>query len=308
MEPTPDEALLTAYLDGELTPQERQRLEQRLADEPELRQRLALLEETWHCLDLLEQENVDAEKIETTLKIAAVSVSAVPFPSLKINRWGKWGIAALAGLILFAATFQFGSLTPFDVPSFRRMIVRLDLYLAITNEENGLELLRQLTEQHVFLPMSPVNDPLTDFWNGVDDEELYRLIFSRNRERYLGLDGEKAEQIQNIHRVIEAGHAELLWTLQNYYYWYNSLPSSEKTALSQSKPLDEKVKSIIERKVRLDALQPENTEEMFSDIAGMATSKRLVATLAKLPPWQKNDLLNEEPMVMIHKLNQLSHQ
>ena len=113
MEPTLDESLLVAYLDGELTPQERQQLEQRLADEPELRQRLTQLEDTWHCLDLLEQESVDAEKIETTLKTVAISVSAVPFPSLQVsrwglNRWGQWGIVALAGLVLFALTFQLG--------------------------------------------------------------------------------------------------------------------------------------------------------------------------------------------------------
>ncbi|MDR0327951.1 MAG: zf-HC2 domain-containing protein [Planctomycetaceae bacterium] len=117
MEPTQDDALLTAYLDGELTPQERQRLEQRLVDELELRQRLSLLEVTWHCLDLLEQESVDAELVETTLKTAAISLSAAASPSRKKNRWGKWGMTVLAGLIWFAITFQLGNWTPPDDPS-----------------------------------------------------------------------------------------------------------------------------------------------------------------------------------------------
>ena len=109
MEPTLDEALLTAYLDGELTPLDRQRLERRLANEPELRQRLTLLEETWHYLDLLEQESADAEKIETTMNLLAVAMSAAPFPALRVNRWGRWSIAALAGLTVFAGTFYFGT-------------------------------------------------------------------------------------------------------------------------------------------------------------------------------------------------------
>ena len=114
MEPTFDEALLTAYLDGELEPLERQGLEQRLADEPELRQRLILLEETWHCLDLLEKECVDAEKIETTLKTAAIIVSMPSFLPMTTNRWGRWSIAAVAGLVLFVVTFKIGSGLPAD--------------------------------------------------------------------------------------------------------------------------------------------------------------------------------------------------
>jgi hypothetical protein len=121
MEPTSDEALLTAYLDGELTPQERQHLEQRLVDEPELRQRLTVLEETWHYLDLLEQESVDAEKIETTLKTAAVSLSVVPLSTWNMNRWTKWGMTTLAGLVWFAIAFQLGNRTPPDDPSLRQM-------------------------------------------------------------------------------------------------------------------------------------------------------------------------------------------
>jgi len=121
MEPTLDEALLTAYLDGELEPSERQSLEQRLANEPELRQRLTLLEETWHCLDLLEKESVDAEKIETTLKTAAISVSAPSFLPVRVNRWGRWSIAAVVGLALFVLTFQIGNRTPASTSPFCQM-------------------------------------------------------------------------------------------------------------------------------------------------------------------------------------------
>ena len=117
MEPTLDEALLTAYLDGELEPLERQGLEQRLADEPELRQRLTLLEETWHCLDLLEKESVDAENIETTLKTAAIAVSVPSFLPVGTNRWRRWSLAAVVGLVLFVVTFKIGSGFPADTLS-----------------------------------------------------------------------------------------------------------------------------------------------------------------------------------------------
>ena len=121
VEPTLDEALLTAYLDGELEPSERQCLEQRFADEPELRQRLTLLEETWHCLDLLEKEGADAEKIEMTLKTAAISVQPPPFLPVQMNRWGRWSLAAFVGLVLFVLTFQIGNRPPDDSPSARKV-------------------------------------------------------------------------------------------------------------------------------------------------------------------------------------------
>ena len=120
MEPTLEEALLTAYLDGELEPSERQSLEQRLANEPELRQRLILLEETWHCLDLLEKEDTDAEKIETTLKTAAISVLPPSFLPVRTNRWGRWSLAACVGLALFVVTFQIGNRTPVGTLSLRQ--------------------------------------------------------------------------------------------------------------------------------------------------------------------------------------------
>ena len=112
MKPTLEDSLLTAYLDGELEPLERQGLEQRLADEPELRQRLVLLEETWHCLDLLERESADAEKIETTLKTAAIAVSVPFFLPVEISRWGRWSLAAVVGLVLLVVTFKIGSGLP----------------------------------------------------------------------------------------------------------------------------------------------------------------------------------------------------
>jgi len=116
MEPMPDDSLLTAYLDGELEPQERQCLEQRLADEPELRQRLTLFEETWLYLDLLERESADSEKIEMTLTTAAISVSPPSFLTVRTNRWGRGMIAALVGLALFIVTFQIGNRIPADTP------------------------------------------------------------------------------------------------------------------------------------------------------------------------------------------------
>jgi hypothetical protein len=312
MEPTPDEILLTAYLDGELAPQDRQHLEQRLADEPELRQRLIVLEETWHYLDLLEQESADVEKIEATLHVAAVSVSAVPFAMLNISRWGRRGMVFLVGLVLFIIPFQFSKQSFLDDPSFRMKVEWLDMYLAITEEGEGLELLRQLAAERVFLfPDDGTSTPLgmSDFgkegtmfsivgyWSETDETE--QQLFYRNLQKYPTLPRETMEQIRILHRGIAESpqHAELLLTLQNYYHWYRALPLQDKTALEQFQSLEEKITAIVRLKTRYPVSLP-------AEIVNIQESKRLAETLAIFPFEQQERLLNEEPILIIDELKQ----
>ena len=330
MEPTPDDALLTAYLDGELMSQERQHLEQRLANEPELRQRLAALEETRHYLDLLEQESIDAEQIETTLKIAAVSMSAHSFVPAKVNRLGKWSIAVLAGFTLFFVTFQFGKESPLDDPSFRQKVERLDMYRAILDDD-GIELLRQLARERVFLPSLPDGvqtidssefEPSPQGWfsnafaNSVigyrhefADAGVYQLL-SQNIQTYRRLPPGKTQRIQKLHHDIEAAprRIELLLTLQNYYHWFKALQRYEQFELRKPRPIEEKVAVIIELKTYLEQESWNGSPSMPSEIVGIEESKRLAETLAELAPWRKERLLNEEPIRIINELNRTSFQ
>jgi len=326
MEPTPDDVLLTAYLDGELSPQDRQHLEQRLANEPELRQRLTLLEETWHCLDLLEQECADAEQIETTLKIAAISVSAHPLTTSKIGRFTRWSVALLAGLAVFLGTFQIGKQAPLDDPSFRLLIERLEMYHAIL-DEGGIELVRLLAKDRVFLSPLPEDEQfvdlseyepsprgwlLGDFINSVigyheefDDAEVYQLLY-KNIQTYNRLLPDRVKQIQELHRDIESapGRTDLLHTSLNFYHWFKSLQRYEQFQLRESKSTEERVAAIIELKASLE-LHPGDTP-MSSVIAGFDESSRLAETLAELTPWRKERLLNDAPNRIIDELKQSS--
>jgi hypothetical protein len=327
MDPTLDEALLTAYLDGELTPLDRRLLEQRLADEPELRQRLTLLEETWHCLDLLEQESVDAEQIETTLKVVAVSIGGTPAVPPRVNQFGKWGIAALAAIAVFAVMFNFGKQSELNDPSFRLMVERFEMYKAVSDD--GLELLQALAVKRVFLlplpdgtpPIDPHEyEPHPDWLSHAfirpliyeaeeyGDAELYRSFY-KNIEPFRHLPPEKSAQIRKLHRDIESvpQQVDLLLTLQNYYLWFKSLQSYERIAIKQHESLEDKVASIIALKKRLDEQQWNGTLPMPTEIIGHISdeeSQRLADALSNLSREQQKRLLNIAPHQIINELKQ----
>ena len=340
MEPTPDEALLTAYLDGEIVPADRQGLEKRLADEPELRQQLALLEETWNYIDLLEKEETDAEKVETTLKILAVSLSTKPAVSSSTTRWPPWFLAPIAGLLFFAVCYPFGmhsaKRNTFADPSFRQMMERLDMYLALMNEDDGLELLRYLSAHRVFLPETHHGVPLGatpvdinefrpnlrvqtasafhDFFRDVLSHSAVaewghwesEQIVWRNIQTYQLLSSEQASQMLQIHRAIEGAprRAELLLTLQNYYHWLKSLQAYERMTLRQPKPLEEKASDIIGLKTRLDYLQLGHSAFMPAEIVDMEESQRLAEVLSVMPFNERDRLLNGDPLLMINEIKQ----
>lgn len=112
----PDEAQeeLVAYLDGELSPEERVRVERRLADEPDYRFQLRQLQQSWDMLDALPRSEVNPQFARTTLEMVAVStqneLSDFEQRQTKRERWLRFGglaamlLAALAGYLLFHST------------------------------------------------------------------------------------------------------------------------------------------------------------------------------------------------------------
>lgn len=64
---------LVAYLDGELSPSESARIEEKIARDPQLRRELDFLAKTWDWLDALERPTVDEEFTRTTIEMVAAS-------------------------------------------------------------------------------------------------------------------------------------------------------------------------------------------------------------------------------------------
>jgi len=69
----PDE--LIAYLDGEVDSETRQQIEQRLARDPQLVQRMREHQQAWDFLDELPQEDVGEQFTNTTLNMVAIAAA-----------------------------------------------------------------------------------------------------------------------------------------------------------------------------------------------------------------------------------------
>jgi anti-sigma factor RsiW len=104
-----DESLqeeLTAYLDGELTSEDRRRVEEKLARDPEYRGELQRMQRAWDMLDKLPRATVDDSFARTTIEmVAVVAVDEARTQALEIPRRRKrravfGGLAITSAVIL----------------------------------------------------------------------------------------------------------------------------------------------------------------------------------------------------------------
>ena len=103
---------LVAYLDGELDEEARRLIDRRLAVEPELREALGRLEQTWDMLDGLEPSSVEDNFTQSTLEMVAqaaaedVRQESAEAPRRRRRRWlvvsTSMAAAAAAGFLITA--------------------------------------------------------------------------------------------------------------------------------------------------------------------------------------------------------------
>ncbi|MFO0899711.1 MAG: zf-HC2 domain-containing protein [Pirellulales bacterium] len=139
---------LVAYLDGELSSAERQRVEQQLATDPAFRAELTRLEQVWGLLDELPRAAADDTFTRSTVEMVAVRAAqerAAP-PRPPWSGWIVWGGGlALAAAIGFFALWLRSSENEVllrDLP----VIQDLDAY----ERAGSIEFLQLLVDRRVF--------------------------------------------------------------------------------------------------------------------------------------------------------------
>jgi anti-sigma factor RsiW len=94
---------LAAFLDGELPPLQRQRMEQELANNPTLREKLHRTQQAWDALDLLPRsranESFASTTVELTVNFATEPTQAHSLQSLVTPERLPWLRLVLAGIM-----------------------------------------------------------------------------------------------------------------------------------------------------------------------------------------------------------------
>ncbi len=287
-----DDILLVGYLDGELSETERRLLEERLASEPELRETLRQLDESWQYLNLLEHDETDQKLLETTLETVAVTAEqAVTELENRFSSRFSWktawktGAGLTLGLFLFLGMFFWGTKSAPDKTYWVRtampLIDRLDMYLLIVDENP--DFLRELALRRIFLSPLPAGETVqpSDYWPRPDAllaspemslsskewqshiqriEKLdanYYSQFYKNHERLRKMSPARQQKLRDLHHAIEQAprHEELLQTLQNFYAWQKALPQYEKSDLRHTlaQNVTQRVDRIASMKAKQDA-------------------------------------------------------
>lgn len=156
-----DELTLIAYLDGELEPDEKELLEQRLRNEPQLQKKLSELDQTWNVLNFLDSQPTESRLVCKTLQMIALQTQDAlkkTTSSTKIRKpTQKWIYFAL--LFLFVMGIGYFSLNFFLNRNQQQtiddlfLIERLDQYMLLDEKsESGIdeiEFLKKLYESKI---------------------------------------------------------------------------------------------------------------------------------------------------------------
>lgn len=315
-QPTRQE-IIVAYLDGELSPTESARVEDRLATDEQFRRELQSLDKTWSALDELPRETVPEEFSQTTMELVvsearrevAERTQALPVQHRK---------RSLATVFLALAVLFFGVLAARwtwvdpnemlleDLP----VIANIDVYSQFRDVDFLRELQEELEERDMPLVregdalVSDVNEFQTvairqarqEWLDSLPEEEETRLRAKYNRFRLLS-DPQKQE-LRDLHQAIvtSADAPVLEETMLAYSQWLNSIPLSEQFELRglESHKRVRKVIDILEDQLEDKALEL-NTEQL------LAIEMTVRAHLDRFQKQIERDMLDHEREIYHHK-------
>ena len=166
----PETELLIAYLDGELDAKSVRQVEDRLSVEPDLREKMTALEQTWNMLDELETVPVDKELVRSTMEVVTLTIEKELNEGEKHHHQRQW----IDRLVLVATLLMFGVIgyqlmTLVGIQRKRQFVEDIPIIMNINmfKEIGSFDFLRALSEKQVF---DPVDDDVSPEFPRLQDE------------------------------------------------------------------------------------------------------------------------------------------
>jgi anti-sigma factor RsiW len=149
---------LTAYLDGELGADAAQEVEDRIAEDPDVRRRVQELDRAWDMLESLKPAGVDEAFTRTTVELVQLE-NGGDSPPRRRGRFRRvpayLSIAAVCFIAGFGVTSWFTTFRDNRLLRDLPVVENLDAYLQV----ESVEFLRQLRAERLFAEEEPDERP-----------------------------------------------------------------------------------------------------------------------------------------------------
>lgn len=250
---TPLDEQLVAYLDGELDAEGCRRVEELLATEADVRQRLREMERTWNLLDNLDAAAVPGQFVESTLEMVAVAasqdveLSRAEAPRRRRRRllWMVGSVLA-AGLVGFLATALFWPDPDRQLLQDLPVLENLDQFRPVTDIAflHGLRDAGLFTEDDGESPAeTPVRPPESldqrrlrvEAMGLGDQQQLLRL-----KERFDAFTPDQQQRLRQLDASLDADAdgGQLRQIMGRYCEWLKTLPSYARAELTDMPPAE----------------------------------------------------------------------
>lgn len=242
--------LLTAYLDGELSPAESAMLEDRLVNEVSLRTRLGELRKTYDLLDEIQDTPHNQRFTRSTLELVVRDIagtqpqSQVASPRLPVQvSWMPWALAivgsiclgVVAGVMIHYKNLddELGDLALAANISGLADTYDFPVIVELSKERTALQILKKQFADNL-IPRIPVNLTERAYWyKSLNAFQQSRL--ESEREQLQSLNSELASRFAQIQKKIEAepNSDELQETVRIVGLVMDQIPNAERLYLER---------------------------------------------------------------------------
>jgi len=149
----PDVETLVAYLDGELDAQNVRQMEDRLAVDADLREKMTSLEQTWNMLNELETVSADKALVRSTMEVVTLTIEKELCEDEKQLEKRKWfdRLILLATIIMFGIIgYQLAALVGIQNKKQFAKDIPIILNMSKYKEIGGFDFLQALSDKRVF--------------------------------------------------------------------------------------------------------------------------------------------------------------